>query len=297
MNRNLELFYKFLTSEKRCSQHTITAYQNDLSGLQQFLEDTFKLSVDTANAGHLRSWVISLSEEGYSSTSIKRKVSSIRFYFTFLVRQQIIEVNPSENIIVPKSDKKLPAFIKENEINKLFEFKPFTKDFSGYRDYAVMQFLYHTGTRLSELINLKLSDIDFLRKIVTVLGKRRKVRIIPLSEELFTSLDVYLKERDNHLNLLDKKSDYIFLTNKGEQAYPKLIQRVVEKYLSLVTTSNNKHPHVLRHTFATHLLNNGADLNAVKELLGHANLNATEIYTHNTYEKLKSVYKQAHPRA
>ena len=297
MNRNLELFYKFLTSEKRCSEHTIKAYQNDLSCLQQFLEDTFKLSADSANAQHLRSWVISLAEKRYSATSIKRKVSSLRTYYTFLLRRQLIKVNPSENIIVPKSDKKLPAFIKEKEINTLFEFKPFSNDFNGYRDFAVVQFLYHTGTRLSELINLKLSDIDFSRKMVTVLGKRRKLRIIPVSEELFTVLDVYLKERENHLNLLEKKSEYLFLTNKGEQAYPRLIQRVVGKYLSLVTTSKQKHPHILRHTFATHLLNNGADLNAVKELLGHANLNATEIYTHNTYEKLKSVYKQAHPRA
>lgn len=297
MNRNLKLFYKFITSEKRCSQHTVKAYQNDLSDVQHFLEETFKLSVDAANASHLRSWIISLSEKGYSPVSIKRKVSSLRTFYTFLLRQQIIKVNPSENLVVPKSEKKLPVFIKEKEINNLFEFKPFTKDYSGYRDYAIIQFLYQTGIRLSELINLKIADIDFSRMMVTVLGKRRKIRLIPVSEELFAVLDVYLKERDNHLNLLEKKSEYIFLTNKAEQAYPKLVQRVVEKYLNLVTTAKQKHPHVLRHTFATHLLNNGADLNAVKELLGHANLNATEIYTHNTYEKLKSVYNQAHPRA
>ena len=297
MSSNLDLFYKFLQTEKRCSQHTIKAYQTDLADMMLFLEERYKLSIDTADTKHLRFWLISLSEKELTPATIRRKISSARTYYNYMVRQHLLDKNPSENLLLPKQGKKLPVFIKDKEINNLFELKPFDDSFSGYRDYTIMLFFYHTGMRLSELVGFKLSDLDLSRRMLSVFGKRRKLRLVPVSDELFNAINVYLIKRVEQLNLVEKKSDYLFLTDKGEQVYPRLVQRVVEKYLSMITTNKHKHPHILRHTFATHLLNNGADLNAVKELLGHANLSATEIYTHNTYEKLKSVYNQAHPRA
>jgi len=223
------------------------------------------------------------------SRSINRKISTLKSFFKYLEREELIDANPMLKVVGPKASKNLPLFVKENEIKLLLEEVTFDSGFIGKRDKLIIEIFYLTGMRLTELINIKLTDLDFHNKSIKVIGKRNKERIIPLSDSILTSIQSFIYEFD--------LKEFLITNSKGNKVYSKLVYRVVRKYLSKITSINKKSPHILRHTFATHMLNNGADINAIKDLLGHSNLNATQVYTHNTVEKLKSIYKQAHPRA
>ena len=292
---NVELFLNYLKYEKRYSVHTITAYENDLDQFVLFgkklVED---FCVEEVDYHLIRLWIISLMESGTSARSVNRKISTLKSFFKFLMREEKIGKNPTDKIILPKMGKKLPVFVEEKEINRLLDGKYFTDDFEGKRDKAVVSLFYGTGIRLSELVGIRFSDLDLLEKIVKVTGKRSKERLVPFPVEISAVLNEYIQVRNE---LFPDSGNFVFLTENGEPAYNKLIYRIVKKQLSLVTTIEKKSPHILRHSYATHLLNHGADLNAIKELLGHANLAATQVYTHTSFEELKKVYKQAHPRA
>jgi integrase/recombinase XerC len=291
-----ESFLKYLQYEKRYSKHTLTSYKLDLGQLQGFLSDNHPdTNIQNANHSLLRGWVVSLVENGIQPKSINRKIASLRSFYKFLMRQQIITKDPTTKIKVLKTSKKLPQFVNEREMNLLLDNCEFSADFIGDRDRLIMELLYGTGIRLSELISLKTQDVHFLNRTIKVLGKRNKERVIPFSISLERVIKQYLQQKKNTFSLDELPN--LIVTDKGELCYPMFIYRVVKKYLNLFTTIDKRSPHVLRHTFATHLLNKGADLNAVKDLLGHTSLAATQVYTHNSLEKLKSVFDQAHPKA
>jgi integrase/recombinase XerC len=235
-------------------------------------------------------------EEGISSRSINRKLTTLKSYFKFLVKEGSIQENPMSRVISPKTSQRLPVFVEQESMEKLFDQVNFGEGYAGSRDRLIIELFYATGMRLSELINLKYSDIDLFKNSFKVTGKRNKQRIIPFTNNLVGLLNEYLEIKKKAFPGEEQEA-YLFLTNKGEKLYPKMVYRIVHQYLDQVTTISKRSPHIIRHTFATHMLNNGADLNAIKEILGHANLAATQVYTHNTIEKLKSIYKQAHPRA
>ena len=284
-------FVKYLSLEKRFSLHTVQAYKNDLLEFENFISQNFQVQVVDSNHTFIRSWIVSLMENGISPRSVRRKISVLSGFYKHLILRNILSVSPVDKVPLPKVPKKLPVFVEESNMDFLFDSSFFAEDEIGIRDKAVVLLIYHTGIRLSELISIRLSGLDLVKNTVKVLGKRNKERILPFSEELNETLKLYLSYRKI------SESEYLFVTPKGEKMYPKLVYRIVNNYLSQVSSLNKTSPHVLRHTFATHLLNNGADLNSIKELLGHANLSATQIYTHNSLEKIKSIYKQAHPRA
>ena len=293
--QHLEHFLNFLKYEKRYSEHTVTAYKKDLDQFilfgSEMVGDFCFVEVDH----HLiRQWVISLMDQGMTVASVKRKISTLRSLYKFLLREGLMKKNPTELVMMPKSGKKLPQFVQEKEMNQLFDTSFFAGDFTGVRDKAVLSLFYGTGMRLSELRGIKMTDLQMKEKVVKVLGKRNKERLIPFPSEVRGDLINYIRVRNE---LFGDSNGYLFITDKGEQAYDKLLYRIVRKYLSLVTTMEKRSPHILRHSYATHLLNRGADLNAIKELLGHASLAATQVYTHTTFEKLKKIYNQAHPRA
>ena len=291
----IESFYKYLEFERRNSLHTITAYKTDLRQFCLFLEEEGFELWENITAKTIRSWMVSLVNEGVSARSVTRKISTLKVFFRYLMQIEVVETNVAEHVVTPKLPKRLPVFVKENEMNLLLDNVDFGEGFVAARNRLIIELFYHTGMRLSELVNLKDEQIDMANCVFKVLGKRNKERIIPIIKELKLSLDSYIKERNNCFPA--NMSGNLFLTEKGVPVYHKLVYRVVNKYLGQVSTVTKKSPHVIRHSFATALLNRGADLNAIKELLGHANLAATEVYTHNTYEKLNSIYKQAHPRA
>ena len=284
-------FISYLSSERRLSQNTIVSYSNDLDQFHCFLNEHFNITSQISEVSFhiVRSWVANLFENGVQSRSINRKISTLKTFFKYLEREELIEVNPMLKIVGPKTSKGLPLFVKENEIKLLLEEVVFESGFIGRRDKLIIEIFYSTGMRLTELINIKITDINFHYKSIKVIGKRNKERIIPLSNSIINSIQLFISEFD--------LKDSLITNSKGNKVYSKLVYRVVKKYLSKITSINKKSPHILRHTFATHMLNNGADINAIKDLLGHSNLNATQVYTHNTVEKLKSIYKQAHPRA
>ena len=284
-------FISYLSSERRLSQNTIVSYSNDLDQFHCFLNEHFNITSQISEVSFhiIRSWVANLFENGVQPRSINRKISTLKTFFKYLEREELIEVNPMLKIVGPKTSKGLPLFVKENEIKLLLEEVVFESGFIGKRDKLIIEIFYLTGMRLTELINIKITDIDFHNKSIKVIGKRNKERIIPLSNSIINSIELFISEFD--------LKDFLITNSKGNKVYSKLVYRVVRKYLSKITSINKKSPHILRHTFATHMLNNGADINAIKDLLGHSNLNATQVYTHNTVEKLKSIYKQAHPRA
>jgi integrase/recombinase XerC len=234
-------------------------------------------------------------ETGNTARTTNRKISALKRYFGYLLKEGIISANPARKVLTPKMDRKLPVFVSEAHMDTLLDQVEFGDDYIGFRNRVLIETFYSTGMRMAELVNLKTGDIDFNQKTVKVLGKRNKERVIPIAPAFYDLLQEYIDSRSTEFPGL--ADDYLFLTPSGKKLYPRLVYRVVHRFLAMVTTVDKKSPHVLRHTFATHMLNKGADLNAIKELLGHANLSATEVYTHNTFEKLKSVYKQAHPRA
>lgn len=285
----VDFFLSYLQNEKRLSPHTVSGYKTDLLQLSGFLAEK---APESAHTDELRAWVVALSESGLENTSINRKIASLRAFYKFLVRRKKIEKDPTDLLKSLKTPKRLPAFLEEKSTVNLFEAIEYNAGFAGVRDKLILELLYGTGIRLSELIGIRETDVDHNR--VKVLGKRSKYRIIPLHETLVKLLQHYreLKKEQPAPN-----HPYLLVTDKMAPLYPVFVQRKVKHYIQQVSTLQKKSPHVLRHTFATHLLNHGADLNAIKELLGHANLSATQIYTHNSISKLKEVFKKAHPKA
>lgn len=290
-----EAFTNYLRFEKRLSPHSVLAYANDLEQFYQYLKGAYSLDdIKEVNHSIIRSWIVSLMENKISARSVNRKISTLKSYYKYLLREKVLEINPMHKIQSPKNPKRLPVFVEESKMNALIEDVDFKDDFEGRRNLLIIELLYSTGMRRIELVNLKETDINFRSKTVKVLGKRNKERLIPLSDGVIELINEYLEQKNK---TIQAKDGYLFLTEKGNHIYPGAVYRIVKGSLEKVTTLAKKSPHVLRHTFATHLLNNGANLNAIKELLGHANLAATQIYTHNTIEKLKSVYSKAHPKA
>jgi len=291
----LTSFLKYLQFEKRYSENTVLAYSQDLQQCGEFAKTTFDtLTLKDINHQIVRSWIISLVESGNTESTINRKVAALRSYFRFLRKRGLIDSDPTLRIKSLKTSRSIPQFVLEEDILKILNGASFATGFKGARERIVLEFLYGTGIRLSELLSMRYSDITDEGN-VKVLGKRNKERIIPIPSEVLSSLDSYKIQCRKKFGKLSE--GHVILTDKGEKAYPMLIYRIVNDFLSRYTTVEKQSPHVLRHTFATHLLNKGADLNAVKDLLGHSSLAATQVYTHNTIDKLKSVYKQAHPKA
>lgn len=286
-------FLEYLQYEKKYSAHTILSYKNDLTQFFHFLNaETNTINLSEINHQLVRAWIADLMANEIAAKSVNRKLSSLKTFFKYLQKQGLIKINPLSKITGPKTPKRLPVFVDENQMDTLFNELGFEDDFTGLRDRLILDILYQTGMRRSELAALKQSDVDLFNATIKVLGKRNKERIIPISLALKRNLEEYFKVKEVNSSL----SNSIFVTEKGKSLGDQGIYRIVKKYLSRITTISEKSPHVLRHTFATHLLNNGADINAVKDLLGHASLSATQVYTHNTIEKLKKSYKQAHPR-
>ena len=291
-----ESFLNYLKFEKRYSIHTIRSYENDLNDYYSFIKQLDQ-NIEITKSDHklVRKWIINLIENNKSPRSVNRKLSSLKSFFKYLMRNNIIDHNPVSKVQPPKNQKKLPSFVEQAQMDNLLDNIDFGDDLISVRDRFIIELFYFTGIRLSELINIKIDDFNLHSNSIKVLGKRNKERIIPTCKEIENSYKNYISIRKTIEN--SEKSNFLFITEKGDKLYEKLVYRIVNKYLTYVTTIEKKSPHVLRHTFATHMLNNGADLNAVKELLGHANLSATQIYTHNTFEKLKKIYNQAHPRS
>lgn len=291
----IERFTRYLQFEKRFSRHTLTAYQQDLSQFSGFLI-SLQLSIPAVTHQHVRSWIVELMDQGYEAKTINRKISSLRSFYKFLQREELMDNNPMTHVRAPKIPKRLPVVITEQKMDMLLDSDLiFADDFEGLRNRLVIELLYGTGMRLSELVNLKDSDINTYDQSVKVLGKRNKERIIPVNQSLIQLIEVYKHQKLTQN--FDNKASALIVTNTGKDAYPKFIYRIVKLSLAHISTHDKKSPHILRHTFATSLLNRGADLNAIKELLGHSSLAATQVYTHNSVEKLKSIYKQAHPKA
>ena len=293
----VDFFLRYIETERRLSPHTVIAYRGDIEQLVAYLETHY----DTAEAHKadfqmLRSWIMSLVESKLDHRSVNRKIATLRSFYGFLLRRKHIAVDPTTRIVALKTDKKLPIFVEESQTDFLLEEVAFADDFNGHRDRLVLEMLYGTGIRLSELIGLKTTDVHFFDRTIKVLGKRNKQRVVPAGEVLMACIEKYLAAYRSHFNT-EGTPVYLLLTDDGEQTYPVLIQRIVKNYLGLVTTLSQKSPHVLRHTYATHLLNRGADLNAIKDLLGHSSLAATQVYTHNNIEQLKKTYQKAHPKA
>lgn len=289
-------FLDYLKFQKRYSEHTIISYQTDLISFFDYLQLSFgELELKQIKSPVVRSWLASLKEGGNSAKTINRKISSLKTFFKHCLRQGEIEVSPMGTVVSPKQNKRLPQFVEKKDTDTLFFYMEFPDDFVGHTEKLILHLFYHTGMRQAELIGLKESQIDFAKGSLKVLGKGSKERIIPVSGELIQLLRDYIKLKLQTIVSADR--DFLLVRENGKKLYPKWVYNCVKKYLSLVTTIDKKSPHILRHTFATHLTNNGADLNAVKELLGHSSLAATQVYTHNTIEKLKDVYKKAHPKA
>lgn len=292
----IDTFLKHLQYEKRASPNTVLAYQNDLHQFHTFLqEESSDTDVPGADYTLIRSWIIRLVESGIEAPSVNRKIACLRTFFKFLLRREIIAKDPMVKIKVLKTKKKLPGFVKEGDMVNLLDNQTFDESFEGCRDQLILEMFYGTGIRLSELIFLKEKSVDTLNRTIKVLGKRNKERVIPFSSGLVLIIERYLTIRNREVDI--KEHGNLFVTANGEPCYPMMIYRTVKKYLDAFTSVEKRSPHILRHTYATHLLNKGAELNAVKDLLGHSSLAATQVYTHNSMEKIKKVFEQAHPKA
>lgn len=289
-------FLDYLRYERNSSDKTVSAYEVDLIQFREFLDDLgfeadfFELSSDV-----VRMWMVELMDKGYTATSVNRKLSALRSFYKYLIKQGRVEVDPLRRIVGPKMKRPLPAFLKEKEMNNLLNEVEFGSDFGGCRDHLIIEMFYATGMRLSELIGLDDCDVDFCLNLIKVTGKRDKERLIPFGERLRDEMLKYVELRDS---MVSRCSDAFFVIERnGERLYANLVYGLVKRNLSKVSTLKKKSPHVLRHTFATVMLNHQAELEAVKDLLGHGSLATTQIYTHTTFEELKKEYKRAHPRA
>ena len=288
-------FTDYLYLEKNYSPHTIIAYQKDLESFQKFNLEQFDVdNINDVNYSQIRNWIISLVEIGITNRSINRKISSLNTYFKFLLKVDSIKVNPLAKHKALKTSKKVQIPFSEKEVISVLDDLNFDDSFEGIRDKLIIELFYSTGMRRIELVQLKLIDIDISAHAIKVLGKRNKERVLPLLNTVLETINKYLIERKNLQNIKDE--EYLFLTKKGVKIYETLVYRIINDYFSKASTKVKKSPHILRHSFATHLLNQGADLNAVKELLGHSSLAATQIYTHSSIAELKKVYAKTHPR-
>lgn len=291
MDASRDSFLQYLQFEKRLSKHTVLAYSGDLQQFYSFLESTYQIkNLSDINHTIIRSWVVELMDQKISPRSVNRKITTLKTFCKYLLRQGTVTENPMLKIMSPKTSKRLPVFVEKDNMNALLDTIAFGDDLEGIRNKLIIELLYATGIRLSELINLELANVDLVACQIKVLGKRNKERIVPFNNEVKNSIQTYMDKKPG------LPGKFLFQLKSGKKMYEKFVYRIVNEYLTMVTTVDKKSPHVLRHTFATHMLNNGADLNAIKELLGHANLSATQVYTHNTVEKLKNVHKQAHPK-
>ncbi len=292
----IQSFLDYLKFQKRYSQHTIISYQNDLIDFFDFSAVQFTTSEPSEiKASYVRSWLASLKERGMEAKSINRKISSLKSFFKYQQKEGILLKSPMATIVSAKVKKRLPQFVAETDTATLFNYVEFPDDWTGKTHRLAFHLLYNTGIRQAELIGLTPAHIDTANNTIKVLGKGNKERILPVSSDLSALIKKYLA--DKQLLFANADSTVLLVNEKGKKLYPKYVYLLVKKYLASVTTIDKKSPHVMRHTFATHLMNNGADINAVKELLGHSSLAATQVYTHNTIEKLKEVYKKAHPKA
>lgn len=292
----IKTFIGYLTFQKRYSPHTIVSYENDLCGFFDFIESQFgNTKIEEINASFVRSWLAKMKESGMESKSLNRKISSLKSFFKYQLKQGIVITSPMVTIVSPKVKKRLPQFVDEKDIHTLFSYVEFPDNWEGKTHRLLLHLFYNTGMRQAELVNLTESQIDGSNGNIKVLGKGNKERILPVSKDLMMLIKDYIDGKRINFEQFDRV--LLLVNGKGKRLYPKYVYNVVRQYLTSVTTIDKKSPHVLRHSFATHLMNNGADLNAVKELLGHSSLAATQIYTHNTIEKLKDVHKKAHPKA
>lgn len=295
--RMIESFLKYLQSEKRLSTNTVLAYQNDLEQFSAFLQTEYPdYSPESADHGTIRAWIVSLVNTGLDPRSINRKIACLRSFYKFLQRQEIISKDPTARIKVLKTQKSLPHFVKEGEIINLLDKAPFDENtLEGCRDRLMLELFYATGIRLTELLTLEEKQVDLHNNTIRVLGKRNKERVIPFPQGIVSIIEKYriVKRKETE----QKEHGLLFVTSNGDPCYRAMVYKTVKKYLNEYTNVQKKSPHVLRHTYATHLLNKGAEINAVKDLLGHSSLAATQVYTHNSIEKLKKAFDQAHPKA
>lgn len=291
----IEAFLDYLRLERNYSERTIVSYGTDLREFEEYLEETeAELDFTKVHADHVRNWISGLMDKGRTATSVNRKLSSLRSFYRFLLKKELVVVNPMLKIVGPKKEKPLPSFVREKDMDRLLDELSFGEGFEGCRDRVILEVFYATGVRLSELIGLNEADVDFSARLIKVTGKRNKQRLIPFGNELMEELLIYNKVRTE---TFPGGTEAFFVRKNGERMYPVQIYRLVKRNLSKVVTLKRRSPHVLRHTFATAMLNGNAELRAVQELLGHESLATTEIYTHATFEELKKVYEQAHPRA
>lgn len=293
MNQSIETYIKFLHHERRCSVHTVRAYRSDLDQFIGFVQEVGLAAWSEVDLTTIRLWQVSLMQAGAKASTVHRKLASLKGFWAFAMDQGWVMKDVMEGLIRPKKEKRLPQYMRESEMRSLLDEFEFENSFSGLRDRLILEMLYGTGMRLSELIDLRVEQFIVVDKVVKVRGKRNKERLIPLHASLAHSCEAYLAKR--RLDFPASETCF-FLTDKGQKLYPKFVYRLVNMYLGKVSSRGKRSPHVLRHSFATHLLNRGADLNGVKELLGHANLAATQVYTHSSIEELKKVFNQAHPR-
>lgn len=292
----LDTFVKYLSYEKRYSENTVQAYKRDIQQFMDYLKTTYEINeYKKISQVQIRSWIVSLSQQSLTPRSINRKISAIKSFFAFLKRTERLDTNPASNTRMLKTEKRLPQYLQEDEMHDLLDHLVFEQNFKGTRDKLLIETLYVTGMRREELISLKDQDFDLSRKVVKIFGKGKKERLVPLSDTFIKKIRDYMLERDQHFGRAEHES--FFVTEAGIKMAPKYVYNIVHFYLSMVSKLEKRSPHVLRHSFATHLSNKGAKLGAIKELLGHASLNTTQIYTHNTIEQLKKVYQQAHPKA
>jgi len=295
----IEDFIDYLRFERNYSSKTTESYQADLEAFKRFYE-AIDSDINWAEmpADIVRQWVVEMMDKGNTATSVRRRLSSLRSFYKFLLRRGLVDKDPVHNMPGPKVEKKLPAYVRETEMDKLFDGDFFGDDYQGFRDRMILLTFYSTGIRLSELVGLTEKDVDLDQMQLKVTGKRNKQRIIPYGDEFGDSLRQYLEERNAFAQQFASDDKSLFLDERsGQRITPAKVRKIVKKYLSMVTTQQRNSPHVLRHTFATAMLNHQADLQSVKELLGHESLSTTEIYTHTTFEQLKEMYNQAHPRA
>ena len=292
---SIKSFIDYLQLEKKYSQNTVKAYENDIKSFSEFNKKEFgQSSLNKANYSQIRSWIVKLVESKISNRSINRKISSLNTYYKFLLKIQEIKENPLHNHKALKTKKIIQLPFSEKEVSNALDINNFQDSYEGKRDRLIIEMLYSTGIRRIELVGIKLKDLDFSSSRIKVLGKRNKERFIPMLESTILLVKEYLDYRSELNRIKDK--DFLFLTSKGEKIYENLVYRITNKYFDYVSSKVKKSPHILRHSFATHLLNNGADLNAVKDLLGHSSLAATQVYTNRSIEEIKKVYSNTHPR-